>query len=151
MKDIELTDNEIYFLACQMQKSWMEHNNKYAKSIYDKANVLLDKTIEKINSQEDFKREYECHWIKNIESDKIKLDDKVKIIDTQSPYYNEIGKVVGIDDLTDSFKTFIGIEFFNDEILHKDYYENQKANNFMISKPHIMFFWKENVELLSNL
>ena len=66
MQDIKLTDNEVYFLAYQMQKLCKDHDNRYAKSIYDKAKVLLDKATEKINAIEDFKREYECHWVKEV-------------------------------------------------------------------------------------
>lgn len=64
MKDIKLTDGEVYFLAYQMQKLWEEYNNRYAKSIYDKTKILLDEAVKKINTEDNFKREYECHWIK---------------------------------------------------------------------------------------
>jgi len=66
MKNIELTQNEIYFLAWQMRKLNHKHENKYAKSIYDKAIVLFDdKPFANVISSEDFEREYECEWVRS--------------------------------------------------------------------------------------
>jgi len=42
MKKLELTLNELYFLACQMGKLNQKRENRYAKSIYDKAIVLFN-------------------------------------------------------------------------------------------------------------
>jgi len=66
MKNIELTDNEIYFLARHMQSLWIWEENKYAKSIYDKAELLLIEIVAKRNTVSDFKREYELEleWVR---------------------------------------------------------------------------------------
>jgi len=42
MKQLELSAAELYFLAWQMRKLNQEHDNKYAKSIYNKALILFD-------------------------------------------------------------------------------------------------------------
>jgi len=65
MKQLELRTNELYFLAYQMRKLNHEHENRYAKSIYDKAIVLFDEIVfANVMSNEDFEREYESEWIK---------------------------------------------------------------------------------------
>ena len=64
MKNLELTQNEIYFLAYQMMKLWKINDNKH-KTIYDKAIVLFDdKPFANVISSEEFQREYECEWIR---------------------------------------------------------------------------------------
>jgi len=63
MKQLKLSTNELYFLAWQMRKLNHELNNKYAKSIYDKAIILFDdKIFADVIPSEEFVREYECEW-----------------------------------------------------------------------------------------
>ena len=66
MKNLELITNELYFLSWQMRKLNNEHENKYVKLIYDKAIVLFDdKPFANVISSEEFKREYECEWVRS--------------------------------------------------------------------------------------
>jgi len=63
MKQLELSTNELYFLTRQMRKLNIEHENRYAKSIYDKSIALFDDRIyADVMSEEEFAREYECEW-----------------------------------------------------------------------------------------
>lgn len=66
MKQLELTDNEIYYLFRHMESLWIWEESRYAKSIRDKASVLLNEIIDNQKSQEHFKREYECQWVTNV-------------------------------------------------------------------------------------
>jgi len=64
MKNIELTQNEIYFLAYQMMKLWKTNDNKHAKTIYDKAKILVDEVVSELGIEKQFAREYESEWIR---------------------------------------------------------------------------------------
>ena len=87
MKDIKLTDNEIYFLAYHMQKLWVENNSRYAKSIYDKAKISFDEAVMRVadTNKDNFRREYESQWVggcKEIESIQIESpsnDEYIKL------------------------------------------------------------------------
>ena len=61
MKQIELSENELYYLARHMISLWTWEENRYAKSIFDKVKVLLDEATTEINTGE-FAREYKCEW-----------------------------------------------------------------------------------------
>jgi len=65
VKDIELTQNEVYFLAYQMMKLWQTNNNKHAKTIYDKAKILVDEVVGELGVEKQFSREYESEWIRS--------------------------------------------------------------------------------------
>ena len=45
MKNLELTQNEIYFLSYQMMELCQTNDNKHAKTIYDKTKILVDEVV----------------------------------------------------------------------------------------------------------
>ncbi len=57
MINLELTNNECYFLSLVVR----EINNKYANSIYNKLKEKL--TSNNIKNETIFKQEYSCEWI----------------------------------------------------------------------------------------
>jgi hypothetical protein len=69
MQQLELTDFEAYFLFRQMSKLLEMPYNKYAKRIYDKLEPMIGEHIRVINSELDFKTEYEYKWIGDKDSE----------------------------------------------------------------------------------
>jgi len=99
MRQIELTDNEIYYLARLMMSLYENEGNKYAESIYNKTKVYLDEIYAKVNIEIDFTKEYNCQWvgatpIESPSNDEYKKQAEVsnKKIKSESNYMNELLK-----------------------------------------------------------
>ena len=62
--NLELTENEVYFLLINIAKLKSENKfNRYATQIFDKLNEIMIGTYKDYWSEETFAREYECEWI----------------------------------------------------------------------------------------
>jgi len=99
MRQIELTDNEVYYLARLMMSLYENKRNKYAESIYNKTKVHLNEIYDNVNLGIDFAKEYECQWVGTtpIESPsndeyKKQAEESNKKIKSEPNYMNELLK-----------------------------------------------------------
>ncbi len=65
MLNLELTENECYFLLLRLREVDKRFNNRYSNSIHRKLENLFAQVINRIakHNEEQFKMEYLCDWV----------------------------------------------------------------------------------------
>ena len=64
MNNLELTNNELYFLLVVMRKLSGEYiHNKYPKGILSKVEKLFEEKLPKVNNIEAFTYEFTSYWV----------------------------------------------------------------------------------------